>query len=113
MEYSNVRKATPEEKASNMNALTQLLAAYPNLTEDKIGDFLMNATAFPFNSLPDAVKQAIEYAEASGGDYEKAINLSNEEFDKNWEATRPEREKLGREEEEKKKDPNRRLFKND
>jgi hypothetical protein len=86
------RKATPEEKALNEVALAKLLKAYPNLTEDVVGNFLVEATAFPFNSVPAAVEQALTYAEASGGDYEKAINLSNEEFDKAWEAGREERE---------------------
>ena len=99
----SIRRATPEEQALNEVALAKLLAAYPNLTEDKVGNFLVEATAFPFNSLPAAVEQAIGYAETSGGDYKKATKLSHEEFDRAWEAGRPDRERWEKEEEARKK----------
>ena len=96
MELSN--KATPEQILLNKASLSELMKMYPNLNEDDVGNFLIEASAFPFCDLQYAVKQVDEYIIPSGGDWKKAIKLSQEEFDRTWEDTRAEREKHIKEE---------------
>lgn len=100
-ELSN--KATPEQILLNEASLVELMKMYPNLSENDVGHFLMEASAFPFCDLQYAVKQLSEYVIPSGADWEKAIKLSQEEFDRTWEDTRPERERWQKEEADREK----------
>lgn len=40
---------------------------YPELPDEKYGDFLMSATCFPFGKPADIEKQFIEYKEKTDG----------------------------------------------
>lgn len=73
---------------------------FPHLTHEQHMSLLWCGTCFPAGDGEDVEKQVEELARKSGAEYEVAMEIAHREFDEAWERTRPERERLKREEEE-------------
>ena len=54
---------------------------FPDIPVDKCVDFLFQVTAFPCTSVEHIVKQIEEMADKSGGDWELAMEIADEELD--------------------------------
>jgi len=75
------RIATPEERTENLAALEEIKRLFSTIEDQEIGEFLINATAYPFDSLIGCMPKIRELAEKSNGDWRKAIDVSYEEID--------------------------------
>ena len=57
---------------------------YPHLSDEDLGDLLMEATCFPFGSLEQVEKNLIELIENTDGTLEGAFIFANEKLDRQW-----------------------------
>ena len=77
------RPATPLEKEANLRALTELHRLFPALPKYKVGDFLMNCTAFPCCSLLYAIHvQAFELSKRCSKSVQRAYRTVYRDMDK-------------------------------
>lgn len=75
------RPATLEEQKENMTALEEIKRLFPTLEDQDVGEFLVGATAYPFNSLVGCMPQIREMAKKTNGDWTKASLVACEEMD--------------------------------
>jgi len=54
---------------------------FPDIPDDKYSDFLFQTTAFPFDTAENIAEQVKEMAEKSGGDWQRAMAIADEEMD--------------------------------
>ncbi len=66
------RRATPAERERNERELNRLKQLFPSLPRARWVDFLVEVTAFPFNSLPEAIAQAAALSRAAHKDPRRA-----------------------------------------
>lgn len=74
--------ATPTERADNERALARLHRLFPRLPKKETAEFLIECTAFPFNSLPGAVEQAAELSRRCGKSVERAYLTAHRDMDR-------------------------------
>ncbi len=75
------RRATPDERAANERALARMKDLFPRLPKRDVVGFLINVTAFPFNSLIAAVNQAAELSRRAHKDVHRAYIISDRDID--------------------------------
>lgn len=73
---------------------------FPLLTGEQRVELAWSCTCYPAGEGNQVEEQLAELERKSNGSFEDAMEISYREFDEVWEATRPEREKRQREEEE-------------
>ncbi len=74
--------AISEIKKANEAALKEMAVLFPDLPENKYGDFLFEVTAFPFVPVCECIEQLRKLHKKSGPDYKKAISISMQEFER-------------------------------
>lgn len=74
--------ATPDERAANERALARLFKLFPRLPKAKVGDFLIECTAYPFAPLAYCIEQAAELSRRCSKSVERAYFTSYRDLDR-------------------------------
>lgn len=79
-------------KIGNMRWRDVVELFFPRITQKQYEYLLWPCTCYPAGTPNQVIDQLRDICIRSGGDADKAIEMSHQEFDDVWEATRPERE---------------------